>query len=208
MEKKFAGFYVTEHPIDTFDEVLKDCDIMEASLFEEEVIDDEGETVSFSREGDVKIAGIVEKCRILYTKKDGSPMKTFVIEDRSGEVDCIMFTKVYSQYGDLIEDGSLLCVKGKYSMRDDRGQIIVNCVCNLDEIDVNFVNAKKIYLKAETKYDINRYREVAANLKTGDIPVLVQYDKKLYTIDEYVAADMESYMELLNVAGRNHILFR
>ena len=87
-------------------------------------------------------------------------------------------------------------------------KIIVNCVCNLDEIDVNFVNAKKIYLKAETKYDINRYREVAANLKTGDIPVLVQYDKKLYTIDEYVAADMESYMELLNVAGRNHILFR
>ncbi len=208
MEKKFAGFYVTEHPIDTFDKLLKTCNIVETSLFEEEITDDSGETISFVREGDVKIAGIVERCRTLYTKRDGNPMKTFTIADRSGEVDCIMFTKIYNQYGDLIEDGNLVCLKGKFSVRDDRGQVIVNSGCNLDEIQIDFEHTQKIYLKAETRYDLNKFKQTAAKLKTGDIPVIVQYDRKLYPLDEYVNADMESYMELLNAAGRNHIIFK
>ena len=83
-----------------------------------------------------------------------------------------------------------------------------NTCCKLDDFSIDFENTAKIYLKAETRYDINKFRQVAARLKKGDIPVIVQYDKKLYALDEYVNADFESYMELLNVAGENNIIFK
>ena len=203
MEKKYAGFYVTEHPLDAYEDIISKSDIIEAAQFT-----DEDGNILVEHDKDIKIAGIVNKCRTIYTKKNGDPMKIFSLEDRTGEIDCVIFTKMYQVYGNLIEDGNLLCVKGKFSLRDDKGQVIVNSCCKLDDFSIDFENTAKIYLKAETRYDINKFRQVAARLKKGDIPVIVQYDKKLYALDEYVNAEFESYMELLNVAGENNIIFK
>lgn len=54
--------------------------------------------------------GIVEELRVVKRKKDGQPLAFFTLTDLSGQYPCACFVKEYSQYGDLLEEGAVLCV--------------------------------------------------------------------------------------------------
>jgi DNA polymerase-3 subunit alpha len=72
----------------------------------------------------IVVAGRLISVRYLMTR-DGRPFASAILEDFSGQVEAMVWPKVYAETGDLWREGNELVVQGKVRLRDDRVQI--NC---------------------------------------------------------------------------------
>jgi DNA polymerase-3 subunit alpha len=111
-EKELMGVYLSEHPFRTLSLDGNATDTMIGEINEElsgRMID---------------IAGVVTSASHLVTKT-GRPFGKAVLEDLSGTIEVAAWGKVYTDTKDLWQDGQVLLVKGKVTMRDDKPQL--NC---------------------------------------------------------------------------------
>jgi len=72
----------------------------------------------------IVVAGRVISARSLFTK-DGRPFASVILEDLSGQVEVMVWPKVYADTTDLWQESNELVVEGKVRVRDDRVQL--NC---------------------------------------------------------------------------------
>jgi DNA polymerase-3 subunit alpha len=70
----------------------------------------------------VVIAGRVTSCRYLLTR-DGRSFANAILEDFSGQVDVMVWPKVYSETDELWKEGNELVVQGKVRVREEQVQI-------------------------------------------------------------------------------------
>jgi DNA polymerase-3 subunit alpha len=113
-EKEFLGFYLTSHPhMDTLTK-LKNIITHEIELLEAE------------KEGTiVKIGGIIEASRKVFTKKTNSEMAFIAIGDEKGvQIECIIFPKVFEQYKKMLINDSVIVIDGKLDTKNDKPMII------------------------------------------------------------------------------------
>jgi len=76
------------------------------------------------REGDMRtVGGVVTALNRKHTKR-GDLMATFVLEDLASAVEVFVFPKTMAQYGSLLEEDAIICVKGRLDMREDQAKII------------------------------------------------------------------------------------
>ncbi len=115
-EKEFLGFYLSSHPhLETLS-TLKSHITHELNLLEEE------------KEGMyVKVGGIVEKARRIFTKRSNSEMAFITLGDEKGiTVECVIFPRVFEQYKSLLIHDNVIVIEGKLDMKDDRPIIIAD----------------------------------------------------------------------------------
>jgi DNA polymerase-3 subunit alpha len=149
-ENDVLGIYVSDHPLRPYEYALskaRDCTLadLNASMDTTNAYTGEMTTVYKVRDGaDVWVAGMVSNV-VQRTTKNGDFMGTVTLEDMEGEVNCVVFPKVYKksrallmgQEGDQEAEGGDVFVRmhGRLE-RDDRGtQLIVSQVepIRLDE---------------------------------------------------------------------------
>jgi DNA polymerase-3 subunit alpha len=75
----------------------------------------------------VVVAGRLISARYLLTK-DGRSFASAILEDLHGQVEVMVWPKVYAETGDLWQEGNELIVQGKVRLRDDRVQISCDSV--------------------------------------------------------------------------------
>ena len=81
------------------------------------------EEISVELDGqNVVLAGRVISARYLLTK-DGRSFASAILEDFSGQVEVMVWPKVYADTGELWKEGNELVVQGKVRVRDERAQI-------------------------------------------------------------------------------------
>jgi len=127
-EKEFLGFYLTAHP-----QMGNLQTIMPHTTHEIELL--EGET-----EGNVvKIGGIIESVKKIYTKKSNAEMAFMTISDEKGVgIECVVFPKTYEVYKDILIVDNVVLVQGKLNSRDDKLALLVDRVYTIDAIvDLN-----------------------------------------------------------------------
>ncbi len=111
-EKEMLGLYVSDHPLLGTEAALRrhaDCTLSE---FRE------------AREGEARtVAGIVTALNRKYTKR-GDLMATFVLEDLGAALDVMVFPKTMTEYGQLLEDDAIVCVRGRLDRREDQPKIV------------------------------------------------------------------------------------
>ena len=121
-EKEFLGLYLTAHPM--MDELIsiKSRVTHDVGLMGEEL---EGARV--------RIGGIVENLRKIFTKKTGSEMAFVTVGDEKGSgIECIIFPKIFEQYKSYILKDSVLIVEGKIDTKNDRPIIIADKIIPLE----------------------------------------------------------------------------
>jgi DNA polymerase-3 subunit alpha len=166
MEKEVVGIYVSGHPL----EKNKDLINKVTNFSSKEIIkvQDELESIGKSqtyRDGmNVKIVGIINKVKKKFTKKN-TIMAFVTIEDLSGSIEVIMFDSAYSRWSNLLNEGNIVYVEGKLSIRDnDSPTIIVN---NMSQFDDNFKN--NLAIKEEkSSYSVETKRP---NIKSCEIDI-------------------------------------
>ncbi len=87
----------------------------------------------------ITLAGLVHDVSIIHRKSDGAPMAKFVLEDESGVIEAIMFTKNYATYRNEISEGCVAKVSGRIDIEEsfngkeetDKKQLVVSGFCSL-----------------------------------------------------------------------------
>jgi len=113
-EKEYLGFYLTSHPQLQNLLSLQSRTTHTITALEEEV---EGKIV--------KIGGIVETNRKIFTKKTGAEMAFINIADENGvTIECVVFPKVFEKYKSFISIDSCVLIEGKLDTKNDRPVIL------------------------------------------------------------------------------------
>ncbi|HLF39951.1 MAG TPA: DNA polymerase III subunit alpha, partial [Acidimicrobiia bacterium] len=112
-EKEMLGLYVSDHPLMGAQAALaKHC---EASLTELKEMAEGAMSV---------VGGVITGLSRRYTKR-GDLMATFVLEDLQAAVEAMVFPKTMAEYGHVLEEDAVVCVKGRVDRRDDQAKLIV-----------------------------------------------------------------------------------
>jgi DNA polymerase-3 subunit alpha len=112
-EKEMLGLYVSDHPLMGAEAALRklvDCTIND---------------VRDGAEGEMKtVGGVVTSLVRKYTKK-GDLMATFVLEDLEAAIEAFVFPRTHMEYGSLLRDDAVVCVKGRLDKREEPAKLIV-----------------------------------------------------------------------------------
>lgn len=117
-EKELLGFYLTSHPQ------------MDNLLYARKLSTHQIDTVSEQKDGTpIKISGIIETNKKIFTKKSGKEMAFVMLSDEFGKiVECIVFPKVFDKYKSILIKDTVVLIDGKIDSKNDKPAIIVERV--------------------------------------------------------------------------------
>jgi DNA polymerase-3 subunit alpha len=109
-EKELTGVYLSEHPFSAVAGELS-AETMLLGQIDAEL---NGQMVD--------IVGMVGSVRLLFTR-EGKQFASVILEDLSGQVEIMVWPKVYAETGELWQEGDIVEVSGKVRMREERLQL-------------------------------------------------------------------------------------
>lgn len=124
-EKQYLGLYVSGHPLQGLSKYLGKKALLIGKITKRDV----GKRN--------KMAGIITNLKKIMTKS-GTYMATFVLEDPTGRVDCIVFPKSFQKYHHVFCEDEIVSMDGRIDLR--RGELQFACE-----------EAKKVSLDAMVK---------------------------------------------------------
>ncbi len=129
LEKEISGVYITGHPLDDYRETLQKLSFSTAQLENLE----EQEHHGMEMDGmTVEMGGILTEVKGKATKK-GAYMGFITLEDLTGQIECLVFPKVYEKYQAMMAVDDLVVLVGKLSIREDESpKLLVDALIPLD----------------------------------------------------------------------------
>jgi DNA polymerase III subunit alpha len=141
-EKETLGLYFSGHPIDRFANDLREFgakSIADLGLKKEPQSEDAVEAAGTNHTAgadgasgangrmaeEISIGGIVSGLRPLRTRK-GDRMAVFMVEDKDGGLEVVVFPEAFKQYGHLGENDRMVLVKGKFEKDDESARLIAS----------------------------------------------------------------------------------
>jgi DNA polymerase-3 subunit alpha len=152
-EKETLGLYWSGHPIDRYADDLReygskttrDLNVKREAV---EVSDEGPEDVagvapvpgtasvplpSKPVSEDVSIGGIVSGLRPLKTRK-GDRMCVFMLDDANGSIEVVVFPEAFKQHGHLAENGTTVCVSGRFEKDDESARILASEIVPIEMV--------------------------------------------------------------------------
>ncbi len=130
MEKEIAGVYITGHPLDDYRDVLEKLSFSTADLQELDEREDHG----LSMDGQlVEMGGILTEVKGKATKK-GAYMGFITLEDLTGQIECLVFPKVFERYQGMMAVDDLVILRGRLSIREEESpKLLVDKLTPLEQ---------------------------------------------------------------------------
>ncbi|MBQ7844855.1 MAG: DNA polymerase III subunit alpha [Clostridia bacterium] len=130
MEKEVSGVYITGHPLDDYRDILAELPFSTADLEGLEEREDGGMLLDGRA---VDMGGILTEVKGKATKK-GAYMGFVTLEDLTGQIECLVFPKVYERYQGMMVADDLVVLCGKLSIREEESpKLLVDRVVPLEE---------------------------------------------------------------------------
>ena len=115
LEKECSGMYFSGHLTDSYNLHIEALGVDKISAV---LSDFEEDTRIYTDKQYIKLCGIVSSVS-RKTTKSGSNMAFFKLEDRFGEIECVVFSKQYDRFSHLFTLDNALFVEGNLSYKDD-----------------------------------------------------------------------------------------
>ena len=94
---------------------------------------------------EISIGGIVSALRPLKTRK-GDRMSVFMLDDKDGSLEVVVFPETFKQYGHLGENGKMVVVKGKFEKDAESARIIASEIVPIEMVREKLATAVAIRL--------------------------------------------------------------
>jgi DNA polymerase-3 subunit alpha len=195
-EKEMLGLYVSDHPLMGVEGALSrhtDCTI--SGLRE-------------LRDGETRwVGGVVTALQRKYTKR-GELMAVFTLEDLEAAMEVMVFPRTMHEYGPLLDDDAVVCVKGRVDLREEPAKII--CLeLKRPELVADHATALRVNLPATrvTGSLIESLKRVLLD-HSGPKPVFLHLGEKVLRLpDQFnVATDNGLFAELRVLLGPNGLV--
>ena len=132
MEKEITGVYITGHPLDDYRELLSALPFSTADMNSLED-GDEGGSHDYLDGLNVDMGGILVEVKGKATKK-GAYMGFVTLEDLTGQIECLVFPKVYERYQGMMSADDLVVLSGRLSIREEESpKLLVEKVTPLED---------------------------------------------------------------------------
>jgi len=114
-ERELLGAYMSSHPLDLLSEHVDHgftaCSDIDTAMADQVV----------------RVAGVVNWVRVVTTKR-GNDMAFAQLEDLSGTLELVIFPRTYEDAKELLSEDTLLSIRARVDVRDDRPKLIVDAI--------------------------------------------------------------------------------
>ncbi len=152
MEKETTGLYLSGHPMDEYRDLVKRSNVVAIGPMMADFNQESGPT-RFRDGQKVTLAGVITSAKTKTTKSN-TLMAYVTLEDDTGDVELLVFSRTLGECGDLLKEGTPVFVDGRISVRDDKApQIMCDKLRSLTDGNPSGQAAndapqsKKLYLK-------------------------------------------------------------
>ena len=160
-EKEIVGFYVTGHPLEEYEDILRlyttdTCRTLEKYLNKEDVPKKWGKK---NEEPNVRIGGLITAVRTIITRK-GDKMAFLKLENLEGDVEVVVFPESFDKYREFLTVDAPVFVIGKASAnkQGDAIQVTVNKIISLKNVEAMMAKKVKISFATELMFEDNIYK--------------------------------------------------
>jgi DNA polymerase-3 subunit alpha len=123
MEKEAAGIYLTGEPLGDYEYLGRLMRVRNLGELSYENTKDEQE---------VKLLCVIGEKKLYDTKK-GSKMAFLTLEDKTGEIDAVVFPDLFLLTASKLNTDAILMINGKISKKDDSVSVICGSIAGEDE---------------------------------------------------------------------------
>lgn len=130
-EKEVLGVYVSGHPLENYEGLLRKNTTRTTLDF----IPDEENGEPAVRDGEVAVIGGMVSDKTIKSTKNGSVMAFITLEDLLGSVEVIIFPKDYEKYKSELTEERKILIKGRATVEEDKpAKLICQKVVPFDEV--------------------------------------------------------------------------
>jgi len=118
MEKEATGLYLSGHPMDAYRDIVRRMQLPRIGTITEDFAQEGGPT-RFADGQYLTLAGVITSSKT-KTTRNNSLMAYVVVEDETGSIELLCFSKTLDLCGAYLRENQAVLVKGKLSVRDER----------------------------------------------------------------------------------------
>lgn len=213
------------HPLDEYREILSQMSFTTAQL--EEDTPEENEEPLDGRF--VDMGGILTEVKGKATKK-GDYMAFVTLEDMAGQIECLVFPRVYEKYQPLLQEDEAVVISGKISVREEEApKLLAERISRIGEwtrqpkeerifsggpklTDAQLAAKaeRKLFLRLERR-DMDRISAILA-LDAGEIPVYMHIPAEKVTLlcprNSWCGAGDSCLRRLQDALGAENVVLR
>lgn len=211
MEKETTGIYLSGHPMDEYRALLKGTSVIPIGNLM-------AEDAPYQDDQIVTVAGVVQSVKMKTTRNHTS-MAYVTLEDDTGAIEMIVFSKVITQFGGYLAENNPVVVTGRFSVREDKEpQLVVNSAMNFSMFASHYADKERterlyktgtLYLRLPSEQG-NMFGKIRAilNMFPGDNAVVVYFADTKQRRGSHCAIDSRMIQELTDVLGRDNVVIK
>lgn len=162
-EKELLGFYMSGHPLATYEPLLRRYRLTTVSALAE------------LEEGSMtRVGGLVASVNRKVTREKKEQMAVIQLEDVEGALEVVVFPQAFADYGALLVEGAPLMVCGEVKKGEDRVSLLLAEAYPLDQAPSLFTERVSLHLPTANARD-ELFGKIRDLLKAhpGPVPVMV-----------------------------------
>ena len=166
-EKEMLGFYITKHPLASFEKLLNSYSTCPVA------------NLRTLRDGEeIRLGGIISKVKITVTRRTKEKMAIINLEDTTGTVETLIFPKVYQKFSELIKVDSMVFITGRINLREDEPKLLPDEIIHLESVKSRFTKAMLINLSTPglDKLQLDSLKNILTKHR-GKIPVFLNFEQ-------------------------------
>jgi len=188
-EKSLLGIYLTSHPLCFYSNIVKHLRLEKiTSLYEQHE----------TRE--VTVCGVVEKIKIIITRRKKERMAIVRLEDETASVEVFVFPRLFEEASLYLRERGVFLLKGRVESKDKIPKILASEIILIDRA---MNNVKNVNISIEKNgLSLDKLKSVFIKNK-GDIPVFLSFKSsklneiKIKTANKFCISLNEQVLEEL-----------
>ena len=159
MEKETLGFYLSHHPLEDYQDKLKQIVTANSSQLHQ-----------FKDKSNLILGGIITALR-KKTTKNGNMMAYFILEDLEGTIDIIVFPKTYEDFKEAMTEENVVVLEGRLDAAEFNVKILAESVIQIDNYKI------KKSKKRKNNTASHHYLHIEADINQLDVEKLKRLKK-------------------------------
>ncbi len=211
MEKESAGFYISGHPVDRYESLIKRLGCK--NIYTVITCAKEKSNGFLDGQKQPLVAMLLSKKQ--HTQKNGKQMCFAEFEDRSGMIEGIIFSDIYEKVSETLREGEIYKLNATISSdsyrEDDAPKLIINSIETAQSAENTLPEPKTVYikLKSETSLELEKvYRLLCEN--KGELEVKLCFESTHKTARPKGISGINLTDRLLSelelICGKNNII--
>ena len=200
MEKEQLGIYLTDHPLNDVEGLVKSVITIDT-----ETLANPEKCDNIRSGSSATMAGLITSVKKMVTKKGGQ-MAYLTVEDLTGQIEVVAFPKCFDNYRQNMEEDNVVVIKGKLDLKEEGNpKLLADSVMPLSEMAVRVKMIKIVIPESYEEIEgLETFKKIAKrHLGDMQVAILVKKTGKKYKLDYayWVEPDEAFYEEIFKAFG-------